>query len=358
MSFLLPFLLSHLLLWQSPQKVNLLFVGDLMQHQGQIEAAHIQGDNYVYSPCFLAIRDEITQADIAVGNLEATLGGKPYHGYPMFSAPDAYLDAIQKAGFDILLTANNHCLDRSKKGLERTIAQLDQRKIPHLGTYVDSLSRAQTYPLLVEKKGIRIALLNYTYGTNGMRVKHPNIVNYLDTLQMRKDIVKAHAMQPDVIIACLHWGMEYQLTPNKKQRLLAQWLLAQGVDHIIGGHPHVIQPIELVDDNQTPKQHLIAYSLGNFISNMVTTDTGGGLILRMQLTKRCGITRLTKSNYSLVWTSRPNMSGKSNFRVIPTTFPEDSLMQRDAAKRVLFLERARTIFKRYNKGIKEVASVD
>lgn len=354
MNFLLPFLFSSLLLWQSPQKVNLVFVGDLMQHQGQIEAAHIQGDNYDYSPCFFYVQSLIEQADIAIGNLEVTLGGKPYHGYPMFSAPDEYLTAIKNAGFDVLLTANNHCLDRSKKGLERTIKILDEASISHLGTYKNTANRSKTYPLILQKKGIRIALLNYTYATNGMKVKSPNVVNYLDTLQMKEDICKARKLRPDVIIACLHWGIEYQLIPNKKQRKLARWLFSQGVDHIIGGHPHVIQPIEVIPDKFHPTNHLVAYSLGNFISNMVTKDTGGGLLLRMQLTKQCGVTRLTDANYELVWTSRPSKSGLKNFRILPARMSSDSLTIRDDKLRSVFLKRARDIFERYNKGIKEI----
>lgn len=109
---------------ETKDKVTLLFVGDLMQHQGQIDAARTP-QGYDYSACFKLVKDEIDSADIAIGNLEVTLGGKPYKGYPQFSAPDEFLYAIRDAGFDVLLTANNHCLDRGQKGLERTIAKLD-----------------------------------------------------------------------------------------------------------------------------------------------------------------------------------------------------------------------------------------
>ena len=105
----------------SQERITLLFVGDLMQHQAQIDAAHVSEGKYDYSSCFSLIKEQISQADLAIGNLEVTLGGRPYRGYPMFSAPDEYLQAIKDAGFDILLTANNHCLDRGKKGMERTI---------------------------------------------------------------------------------------------------------------------------------------------------------------------------------------------------------------------------------------------
>ena len=120
--------------------------------------------------------------------LEVTLGGKPYKGYPAFSAPDEYLTAIHNAGFNVLITANNHSLDRGRKGLERTIQLIDSLKIPHAGTYLNAEERENKYPLLLEKKGFRIAILNYTYGTNGIPVTPPNIVNYIDTTIISKDI--------------------------------------------------------------------------------------------------------------------------------------------------------------------------
>ena len=218
------------------EKITLLFVGDLMQHQAQIEAARV-GTSYDYSSCFKHVKDEISAADLAVANLEVTLGGKPYSGYPAFSAPDEYLYAVKEAGFDVLLTANNHCLDRRKKGLERTILMLDSLHIPHAGTYVNKGKRDEGYPLLIEKNHFRIVLLNYTYGTNGIEVTPPNVVNYIDREQIKKDILKARRMMPDVIIACMHWGIEYRSLPERSERDLADWMITQGVDQI--GRAHV-----------------------------------------------------------------------------------------------------------------------
>ena len=255
----------------SQERITLLFVGDLMQHRAQIDAARTSDGKYDYSPCFSLIKEEISCADIAIGNLEVTLGGKPYQGYPTFSAPDEYLQAIKDAGFDVLLTANNHCLDRGKTGLERTITQIESFSIPYAGTYRNAIERKQLYPLFIRKKGFCIAILNYTYGTNGIKVSAPNIVNYIDKKTILKDIHSAQAVRPDAIIACMHWGEEYQSLPNREQCELADWLLKQGVTHIIGSHPHVIQPMELrTNGNQ---QHAIVYSLGNFISNMSAIQT-------------------------------------------------------------------------------------
>ncbi|MEE1236266.1 MAG: CapA family protein, partial [Bacteroidaceae bacterium] len=125
-----------------PSTLSLLFVGDLMQHQSQIDAAK-RAEGYDYTASFLHVKDEIEKADIAIGNLECSLGGKPYAGYPCFSAPDEFLFAIHNAGFDMLNTANNHCLDRGSKGGIRTIQLLDSLSIPHLGTYPDSATQVR-----------------------------------------------------------------------------------------------------------------------------------------------------------------------------------------------------------------------
>ena len=198
--------------------LRLLFVGDLMQHQGQINAARTS-TGYDYSTCFAYVKEEIKKADLSIANLEVTLGGKPYKGYPAFSAPDEFLTAIHDAGFNVLVTANNHSLDRGKSGLERTIQLIDSLKVPHAGTYINADEREKKYPLVLEKNGFRIALLNYTYGTNGIPVTPPNIVNYIDTAIIAKDIEESKAMKPDAIIACMHWGIEYQSLPDKEQKI-------------------------------------------------------------------------------------------------------------------------------------------
>lgn len=333
------------------QRITLLFAGDLMQHQGQIDAARTP-DGYDYSDCFALVKKEIEKADVAIGNLEVTLGGAPYKGYPCFSAPDEYLSAIQAAGFDVLLTANNHCLDSRQKGLERTITMLDSLKIPYCGTYKDEEARRQRYPLLIEKNGFRIVLLNYTYGTNGLTVTPPNVVNYIDYVSMAEDIAKAKSMQPDAIIACMHWGEEYKLLPNADQKQVADWLLAQGVTHIIGGHPHVVQPMELRTDSAGGGQHLVVYSLGNFISNMSAKNTDGGLMVKLELEKD-SVTRLANCGYCMVWCSRPVLSGKKNHRLIPVNYPQEQLRPAERARLNQFVSTSRELFRKHNRHIEE-----
>ena len=295
-----------------------------MQHQAQIDAARKEGDTYDYSHCFSLVKDNISRADLAIGNLEVTLGGKPYHGYPQFSAPDEYLFALKEAGFDILATANNHCLDRHRRGLERTLTLIDNAGLASVGTYRNAVDRTQRYPLVVEKNGMRIVLLCATYGTNGIATTPPNIVNSLDREELAADIRRAHSLHPDAIIAIVHWGDEYQRHPNIQQRNLARWLIEEGVDHVIGSHPHVIQPIELIPSDEYPTQHVVAYSLGNYVSNMSIAHGDVGAAIWLTLEKMGHTTRLKNLDYNFVWTERAVLSRKGDFRIIPNdTTPID-----------------------------------
>ena len=187
-------------------EITFLFMGDFMQHGPQIRAAKDSNNNYNYDHYFDYTSSLINGVDFAVANLEVTLAGEPYTGYPRFSAPDEYAIGIKNAGFDILTTSNNHSNDRGSSGLIRTIDMLDSLKIQHLGTYKDSLERSQKYPLIIKKDGIKVALLNYTYGTNGLPTKSPNIVNMIDTIIMLKDILDAKKKNVDKIIVLTHWG--------------------------------------------------------------------------------------------------------------------------------------------------------
>lgn len=332
-------------------RVTLLFAGDLMQHDGQIKAAKT-ATGYDYGDVFARVKPEIERYDIAVANFEVTLGGPPYKGYPCFSAPDEYLAATIDAGFDVMLTSNNHCCDMRAKGLERTIMMMDSLKIPHLGTYRNQKERERDYPFFIERNGIRIAMLNFTYGTNGIPVPAPYVVNLEDTAQIAKDIEKAKEQGADVIIAFPHWGIEYASLPNNAQRKLAEWMLKKGVNHIIGGHPHVVQPFEVREGDNGDK-HLVAYSLGNYVSNMSKLHTDGGAMVTMTLTKKNGKTVMTDCDYSLFWVSRPLISGRKNFRIYPAGWNTEEMNSAEKDLKERYLSLTRTLFEKHNKGIKE-----
>jgi poly-gamma-glutamate capsule biosynthesis protein CapA/YwtB (metallophosphatase superfamily) len=214
-------------------KLKLLFVGDIMGHGPQIEAAAIEKDKlYDYSPCFEYLAPIISRADLAIGNLELTLPGKPpYTGYPTFKSPDDLALALRAAGFDLLVTANNHSNDGGLLGLQRTVSTLQERGFYQTGTFIDSSHRAALYPLIVYKGAFKLAFLNYTYGTNGIPTPKPGVVNLIDEKAIQADLAQAKAHQPDAIIVLTHWGAEYQLNENEGQRQLAQKILDWGATH-------------------------------------------------------------------------------------------------------------------------------
>lgn len=315
------FSLSFAIAIAQESKVTLIFAGDAMQHTPQIYAAKTDS-GYNYEPVFELVTSKIAQADIAGVNFETTLGGKPYSGYPLFSSPDDFAKALHQAGFDIFFNANNHALDTGQKGLEQTISFIKQLGAKQTGIFVSKDQRELYYPLMIIKNGIRIAFFNYTYGTNGLLATGTSIINLIDTLLIEKDIVSAGLLKPDIMIAVMHWGEEYNSLPSNAQKKIAQFLLRNNVRIIIGHHPHVIQPIEIIKVNDSIT-HTVFYSLGNFISNQRQPNTDGGMLAEIVLSKNTNepgvdaeIT-IESIDYSLVWVHKYFDSGKPVFRLLP-----------------------------------------
>lgn len=296
--------------------ITLLFAGDVMAHDSQLNAAlNASSNTYDFKPAFEHAKQLIESYDVAFANLETTLGVKPYSGYPNFSSPPQLAADLQWAGFDVLATANNHSVDKLGKGIDGTITSLDSLKIAHTGTFYNQAQRDSTYPLLIEAKGFRLALLNYTYGTNGIAIPTPRIVNLIDTSQIRHDINQAKAMLPDAIIAMLHWGDEYQSSPNAAQINLGKFLTSQGVGLVIGSHPHVLQPMEWTNDSL--QNHLVVYSLGNFVSGQRTIPRDGAAVVGVKLTKDKKGCRITDAHYRLTYVHYPVIEGIRRFIVVP-----------------------------------------
>lgn len=337
------------------QKVDLLFAGDIMQHEAQLKAARTEDGTYSYTCNWRYIKSTISAADIAVGNLETPIGRSGFSGYPSFCAPDSFLYAAVDAGFDILLFANNHCLDKGKATALYTLDLMDSLGVAHCGVYRNAEDRKMRYPLIAEKGGVRIAILNYTYGTNGREVPSPLIVNLIDKESIAQDIAKAKCMNVDAIIACMHWGDEYVSLPPQRIKELSNWLIGQGVDHIIGNHPHVIQPMELHFDEKECKRNAIVYSTGNLLSNMSLRRTDGGLMVSMELTRILNYTRVSSLGYILTWIAPKASNGKRNFTIYPaaTTTITDNSHARQKLQQ--FLDDSRTLLEKHNKGdIKEI----
>lgn len=337
----------------SAPQAELLFVGDAMQHQAQLDRASqlAGGKGYDYSDCFTLIAPTITSADYAVCNLEVPLGGGPdYSGYPCFSAPDSYAEALRDAGFDMMLTANNHCLDRRDKAARRTLNALDSLGIDHIGTYHDQSKRDSLIPFIKNINGFRIGFLNYTYGTNGIPPIEGAEVSLIDRDKMAQEIRRTREAGAEIIVVAMHWGIEYVLLENGVQRDLTDFLIDQGVDLIIGGHPHVIQPMKIFHNDKENKDVLVVYSLGNFISNMKTADTRGGALVRAFIVRdKDNKARFSHADYDTFFSAKPS-GGSSNYKVVPSWMPEE-IPVAQKANWLLFERGAQKIFDAYNIGV-------
>ena len=276
-----------------PEDINIKMsvIGDIMCHDSQYKDAYVKdSDSYDFSYVFSDIQKYIQTADIAVGNLETTFAGKErgYSNYPTFNTPEQLAYNLKTLGIDLLSTANNHSLDKGYKGLVSTLDFLDDAGIAHTGTYRSEEEQNQIS--IQNVKGITMAFLSFTYGTNGIPVPSGKdyCVNLIDEDLILKQINLAKEQNPDMICVFMHWGVEYQTKQNKTQENLADFLFKNGVDVILGGHPHVLQPMEkreITLEDGTTKDGFIIYSLGNFISGQNKLPRQSSAILDLGITK-------------------------------------------------------------------------
>lgn len=283
---------------QDKEKVDFLFAGDIMTHGDQLRSAYYPEDSsWNFEIWFEDIDHLLQAADFTIGNLETPLGIKPFKGYPSFGAPVKLAEDLKNAGFNVLVTANNHAFDRGKAGLVSTLDVLDSLNIQHTGTWNSDKERRQLTPLILEKDGMRIAVLNYSYGSNAWPV--PGMMGWISEIRMKEEIQVAQAQNPDKILVFMHWGNEYQSFPSQKQKALKAKLSDWGADYIIGSHPHVLQPMEW--HQESTGESFVAWSLGNLISNMYFKRTDGGALLHMQLQKENGEVSISKAGYILLY---------------------------------------------------------
>lgn len=337
---------------KNTEELSLIFIGDFMGHLDQINAAYNPQNNaYDYNDCFKYVKPILSDADITIGNLEVTLGIKPYSGYPQFSSPASYASAIKNAGVDVLMTANNHSCDKRKQGIEKTIEILDSLKISHTGTFINKVEKDLQSPLILIKNGFKLAFLNYTYGTNGILPTHPNIVNYLDKKSIAEDVKNAKVLNPDEIIVFVHWGTQYENSPSKEQKDWFSYFKSLGVRIVIGSHPHVLQPMLLKNDT------LVVYSLGNFISHQRTFPRDGGAIFKLNLIKEKNKVKIKNATYNLTWVYEPIINGKKKYFVLPVKDFEDNsseyLDKKNYNKMMRFTNHARNLLSKENMGIME-----
>lgn len=265
-----------------PAEVSLVMVGDILLHTPVEEAALQEDGTYSFARIFENMKEDIQSADVAIVNQEVIIGGEELgiSGYPAFNAPYAIGDALVDAGFDVICQGTNHALDKGKTGLLNCL-DFWQEKYPEiavLGIHESQEDQDEIY--VYEEDGIRIAVLNYTYGTNGIALPEGMAfaVDMLNEEKIVRDLKLAEEMA-DFTIVCPHWGTEYKLEQSANQENWAKLFAKNGADLVLGTHPHVIQPIEWVKDEETGNEMLVYYSLGNFVN--WTSSSGEGIANRM-----------------------------------------------------------------------------
>lgn len=325
-------------------RVTVSLVGDIIMHEAVYDGALTNpGEDepvYDFSPDFQYITDILKDSDLVIGNFEGTLAGPPYSGFPHFNGPDAMADALYNAGFRVLCTANNHCIDKGLDGLIRTATVLAEKGFTVIGTRPDLKSEMDT---VMDVDGIKIGFLNYTFETigtskrkalNGIPIPDgadPLICSFnpyrekaFDT-DLKVILLRAEALRQqgaEAICLVLHWGVEYTTQSSAWQQKMAQSLCDGGVDLIVGHHPHVLQGIDVLTSADTGKQTLVYYSLGNFLGNWAfgTQGTSGkaqdGLIARITFVKTEDGVSIEKGEYIPTFVVRlPKGSGRQHLIV-------------------------------------------
>lgn len=286
--------------------ISVSIIGDVMMHRVQIGKDHRH---------FLdGIAGKLHESDFAIANMEFTLAGKPYTGYPSFSAPDGYEESVHEDGINVFLTANNHINDKRQAGMARTLGiyrkMQDDGDIRFTGIASDGKELEENYPLMLRMGDLRVAILNFTYGTNIPCDYEWPKVNRADRNDIMDAIERAKTREADFIVAIPHWGYEYVLRHSSSQASLAEWLISNGVDAIVGAHPHVVQDSTHI--NGAP----VFYSIGNAVSNMSARNTRLELMVTLRFVKDfLGETTMLKPEIDFMWCTLPGKLS-DNFGVI------------------------------------------
>ncbi|MDZ4725125.1 MAG: CapA family protein [Leptospira sp.] len=299
------------------KQVRITFAGDIMCHSSQLASYYdSKTKSYQADKSFDYIAKRIKNSDLVLGNLETTIVSSPdlYSGYPRFGSPKAIVKSLKKTGFHIISTANNHSADKESLGIDLTIdTVLEEGMIP-IGTYKSMDDYITRKNLIITLNDIKIAIYNYTYSTNGVKVPKDRIVRLIDEESISKDLAFAKQNQADFIIVWYHFGTEYQIKPDSYQEKWVNFALKNGANIVIGGHPHVVQKIERYNLNKDSlsDEQFIAYSLGNFLSAQSRPFTDGGMLLHFNiLIEENGKRTISDIKPEPVWVS-PN-----GYRIIP-----------------------------------------
>lgn len=309
--------------------VTLCFTGDLMCHSTQFNYANVGADTFDFTCVYKEVKTFLSESDFTVGNLETVVAGKNkgYSGYPYFNAPDDFIYALKDAGFDLLITANNHALDQGWDGVKRTIEIINDNQLYQTGTFVSKEDRDSVR--IFEINSIKIGFLAYSENTNGLPIPKGKdfAINLIDEELIKNDIVKAREKNVDVVLVHLHFGQEYLREPDDYQKQIVNKIIEYGADIIIGGHPHVIQPFNFFKTNNAELDSgFVAYSLGNFVSNQRWRYSDAGLILNIQISKNI----LTDSiyirevNYLPTWVFKGETEKGREYVILPSQLSNDT----------------------------------
>ncbi len=290
---------------------TLVAVGDILIHSSVWQDAKTD-EGYDFKPMFELVKPYIEQADIAIANQETMIGGTELGltGYPRFNSPYEVGDALKDSGFDIVSLANNHTLDRGEKAINNAIAHWNEIGMAYTGAYVSTEDKQRIRT--IEKNGITFSFLSYTYGTNGLPIPEGKdyLVNLIDIEQMKEDVELAKQLA-DVVVASVHFGNEYEELPNESQKIIAQELAKLGVDIVIGHHPHVLQPVEWIEQ-ESGRKTFVVYSLGNFIAAQdgLERELGGIVQIEVEKVTEGEKETITLKNPSFI----PTLAYKKNYR--------------------------------------------
>ena len=343
-------------LGDSSVTISISIVGDLMCHSPQFQYAQVSKDSFDFSPVYRNVKKYLSSSDFTFGNLETVTAGKEkggYTGYPFFNTPSSYITALKEVGFDLLVTANNHSLDRSEKGVLKTIDEIQSRNINYVGTYSSQRDRDSIRIFMI--KGIRIAFLAYSYGTNGNPIpkgKH-YLINLIDYELIEKDISSAKLNGAELVLVHFHFGEEYKREPVQFQKDVVNKTIELGADIIIGGHPHVLQPVNFYKTkNEKLDSGFVAYSMGNFFSNQQARYKDAGMILTINITKDLINNKfeISEVNYLPTWVFKGNTSNGKEYVIMPAATISDStitLSKIDSTKMNQAFDDTRFIINKY-----------
>ena len=304
--------------------INIVGIGDSLCHSQNFKDAYdSETGTYDFSPMFKNVTKYIENATVAVGNLETTLAGEErgYSGYPTFNSPDELALDLKEMGIDILTTANNHCLDTGYNGLVSTLNTLDEYGIDHTGT--SRSEEEQNTILFKDLEGIKTAFLCYTYGTNGIPIPSGRdySVNLIDKEFMKEQLDKAKEEGAELIVVSMHWGSEYRIKQTEEQEDLAEFLIKNGADIILGNHSHVPEPMEMKEvtlDDGSKREGFVIYSMGNFFSAQTQEYTRDTLIVNVEVRKngQTGEITIDKANYTPVYVYDNGTNAKDRYELL------------------------------------------